>query len=84
MAADCAEQVLAVSEDAESPAAPGPGRRRPERAVASAEPDVPEAFRRGGGDAAAAVRSAPTPVPAVAKASAAEQAAAVAVARPRR
>jgi len=76
-AADCAEHVLAIFEDA----VPGDGRARAAldqtRSFAAGELDIAEAVRRRGGDAGAAAREAPTPA-ARAAAYAAEQAAAVA------
>lgn len=76
-AADCAEHVLAIFEDA----APNDGRVRAAidqtRSFAAGEFDVTEAVRRRGGQAGAAAREAPTPA-ARAAAYAAEQAAAVA------
>lgn len=76
-AADCAEHVLAIFEDA----VPDDDRVRAAidqtRSFAAGELDVAEAVRRRGGDAGAAAREAPTPA-ARAAAYAAEQAAAVA------
>lgn len=76
-AADCAEHVLGIYENA----VPGDARVRDAieqtRAFASGELDVAEAVRRRGGQAGAAARDAPTPA-ATAAAYAAEQAAAVA------
>ena len=76
-AADCAEHVLPIYEDA----VPGDDRVRAAidqtRAFASGELDVGDAVRRRGGGAGAAAREAPTPA-ARAAAYAAEQAAAVA------
>lgn len=76
-AADCAEHVLTLFEDA----VPDDGRVRAAieqtRSFAAGELDVAEAVRRRGGDAGAAAREAPTPA-ARAAAYAAEQAAAVA------
>lgn len=76
-AADCAEHVLAIYEDA----VPGDPRVRAAiaraRAFAAGELDVRDAVRDRGGEAGAAAREAPTPA-ARAAAYAAEQAAAVA------
>jgi hypothetical protein len=76
-AADCAEHVLGIYEEA----VPGGGRVRAAieqaRSFAAGELDVEPAVRRRGGDAGAAAREAPTPA-ARAAAYAAEQAAAVA------
>lgn len=76
-AADCAERVLSIFEDA----VPDDGRVRAAidqtRSFAAGDLDVAEAVRRRGGDAGAAAREAPTPA-ARAAAYAAEQAAAVA------
>ena len=76
-AADCAEHVLAIFEDA----VPGDDRVRAAidqtRSFAARELDVAEAVKRRGGGAGAAAREAPTPA-ARAAAYAAEQAAAVA------
>lgn len=76
-AADCAERVLAIFDDA----SPDDPRVRAAidqaRAFAAGELDVGEAVRRRGGDAGAAAREAPIPA-ARAAAYAAEQAAAVA------
>lgn len=76
-AADCAEHVLAIFENA----VPDDGRVRAAidqtRSFAAGELDVAEAVRRRGGDAGAAAREAPTSA-ARAAAYAAEQAAAVA------
>lgn len=76
-AADCAEHVLAIYEDA----VPGDDRVRAAieqtRAFAAGDLDVRDAVRRRGGAAGAAAREAPTPA-ARAAAYAAEQAAAVA------
>ena len=76
-AADCAEDVLAIFEDA----VPGDTRARAAidraRAFAAGELEVAEAVRRRGGDAGGAAREAPTPA-ARAAAHSAEQAAAVA------
>lgn len=76
-AADCADRVLSVFEDA----VPGDGRARAAidqaRSFAAGELDVAEAVRRRGGQAGAAARDAPTPAVSAA-AYAAEQAAAVA------
>ena len=76
-AADCAERVLVIYEEA----APGDSRVRAAieqaRAFAAGELDVGEAVRSRGGQAGAAAREAPTPA-ARAAAYAAEQAAAVA------
>src|SRR3954451_9215298 len=76
-AADCAEHVLVIYEDA----VPGDVRVRAAidqaRAFASDDLDVSDAVRRRGGEAGAAAREAPTPA-ATAAAYAAEQAAAVA------
>ena len=76
-AADCADHVLAIFEDAVS----DDGRVRAAidqtRAFAAGDLDVAEAVRRRGGEAGAAAREAPTPA-ARAAAYAAEQAAAVA------
>jgi hypothetical protein len=76
-AADCAEHVLAVFEDA----VPDDGRVRAAidqtRSFAAGELDIAEAVRRRGGEAGAAAREAPTSAGRAA-AYAAEQAAAVA------
>ena len=76
-AADCAERVLVIYEEA----APRDSRVRAAieqtRAFAAGELDIREAVRRRGGQAGAAARDAPTPA-ARAAAYAAEQAAAVA------
>lgn len=76
-AADCAEHVLAIYEDA----VPDDTRVRAAidqaRSFAAGELDVGDAVRRRGGEAGAAAREAPTPA-ARAAAHAAEQAAAVA------
>ena len=76
-AADCAEHVLAIFEDA----VPGDDRVRAAidqaRSFAAGELDVGDAVGRRGGQAGAAAREAPTPA-ATAAAYAAEQAAAVA------
>ena len=76
-AADCAEHVLAIYEDA----VPGDSRVRAAidqaRSFAAGDLDVGEAVRRRGAEAGAAAREAPTPA-ATAAAYAAEQAAAVA------
>jgi hypothetical protein len=76
-AADCAEHVLAILEDA----APDDGRVRAAidqtRSFAAGDLDVAEAVKRRGGEAGAAAREAATPA-AKAAAYAAEQAAAVA------
>ena len=76
-AADCAEHVLAIYEDA----VPGDSRVRAAidqaRAFAAGDLDVREAVRRRGAEAGAAAREAPAPA-ARAAAYAAEQAAAVA------
>ncbi len=76
-AADCAEHVVAIFEDA----VPDDGRVRAAidqtRSFAAGDLDVAEALRHRGGDAGAAARQAPTPA-ARAAAYAAEQAAAVA------
>lgn len=76
-AADCAERVLAIFEDA----APCDGRVRAAigqtRSFAAGELDVAEAITRRGGEAGAAARESPSPA-ARAAAYAAEQAAAVA------
>ena len=76
-AADCAERVLGIYEEA----VPGDPRVRraiaQTRSFAAGDLDVGDAVRRRGGDAGAAAREAPTPA-ARAAAYAAEQAAAVA------
>ena len=76
-AADCAEHVLAIYEDA----VPGDSRVRAAidqaRSFAAGDLDVREAVRRRGAEAGAAAREAPTPA-ARAAAYAAEQAASVA------
>lgn len=76
-AADCADRVLAIFEDA----VPDDDRVRAAidqaRSFAAGELDVRDAVRRRGGDAGAAARAAPVPA-ARAAAYAAEQAAAVA------
>ena len=76
-AADCAEHVLDIFEDA----VPDDGRVRASiqqaRSFAAGDLDVAEAVKRRGGDAGAAAREAPTPASRAA-AYAAEQAAAVA------
>jgi hypothetical protein len=76
-AADCAEHVLAVFEDA----VPDDGRVRAAidqtRSLAAGELDIAETVRRRGGESGAAAREAPTSAGSAA-AYAAEQAAAVA------
>lgn len=76
-AADCAERVLGIYEDA----VPGDSRVRAAidraRSFAAGELDAAEAIRHRGGEAGAAARQAPTPASRAA-AYAAEQAAAVA------
>jgi hypothetical protein len=76
-AADCAEHVLAIYEDAVAGDARVRAAIGQARAFASGDLDVGDAVRRRGGEAGAAAREAPTPA-ATAAAYAAEQAAAVA------
>jgi hypothetical protein len=76
-AADCAERVLVIYEDAVPEDARVRAAIDQARAFASGELDVSHAVRRRGGEAGAAARDAPTPA-ARAAAYAAEQAAAVA------
>lgn len=76
-AADCAEGVLAIYEEAVPDDRRVRGAIEQARAFAADELELEEAVRRRGGDAGAAAREAPTPASSAA-AYAAEQAAAVA------